>query len=207
MLITGSTLKNRPILSLHIGGEIARIEDLIIDPNDLKIVAFEVFGSLVGKEMGTILETGDIREISSIGMIVDSSDVLVNREDVIRLDKVMEIGFQIIGKKVVTKKGTKLGKVEDFITTSDNFEIVQLIVQRPLVKAFIDPELTISRSEIVEVDDEKIVVKDEEKKIREKTAKEEFKPNFVNPFREQRIAETARRTVPTDSQNPGEQDS
>ncbi|MBQ6393879.1 PRC-barrel domain-containing protein [Candidatus Saccharibacteria bacterium] len=207
MLITGSTLKNRPILSLHIGGEIARIEDLIIDPNDLKIVAFEVFGSLVGKEMGAILETRDIREISSIGMIVDSSDVLVNREDVIRLDKVMEIGFQIIGKKVVTKKGTKLGKVEDFITASDNFEIVQLIVQRPLVKAFIDPELTISRSEIVEVDDEKIVVKDEEKKIREKTAKEEFKPNFVNPFREQRIAETARRTVPTDSQNPGEQDS
>ena len=83
-----------------------------------------------------------------------------------------------------TKKGSKLGKVQDFTVTSEDFIVQQIIVKRPAVKALIDPELTISRKEIVEITDDKVVVRDEEKVIKARAEKEDFIPNFVNPFRE-----------------------
>ena len=48
-----------------------------------------------------------------------------------------------------------------------------------------DPELTIPRTEIVEITDYKIIVKDEEKTIKDRAENEDFIPNFVNPFRNQ----------------------
>ena len=110
------------------------------------------------------------------------------------------MNFKLEGKKVVTKKKTKLGKVIDYTVDPNDFLILQLIIQRPPVKAFLDPELVISRKEIVEITDEKIIIKDEEEKIRKKAIKEDFVPNFVNPFREPNFAKA-------DSQSPREQDS
>ncbi|MBQ6355192.1 hypothetical protein IJJ18_02110 [Candidatus Saccharibacteria bacterium] len=194
MLVTSSRLTNCPVMSLHVGDEIARVVSPIIDPNDLKIVAFELNGPLVGRDAGTILETRDVREFSDIGMIVDSIDVFVNPGDVIRLDEVRKINFSLVGKKVVTKKGTKLGKVIDYTVNSDDFMIQQMTVQRPILKAFVDPELLIGRSEVVSVDDDKVIVRDEEAKIKEHAA-EDFTPSFVNPFRKQPLAQAESQTL------------
>lgn len=183
MLIDDNNLLDFPVLSLHVGGMIAKTTRLIIDPNDLKVVAFELTGPEVGGENGTILQVKDVREFSGMGMVVDSIDEFVNPGDVIRLDKILELNFELIGKKVESKKGSKIGKVSGFVVNTDDFAVQQFIVQRPFVKAFLDPELLIGRSEIVKVTDEKVIVKDEEDKIKKRAMKEDFVPNFVNPFR------------------------
>ena len=184
MLVNATNLFDCPVMSIHVGGEIARVADLIVDPEGLQIVAFRVLGPLTGDgEHGEILEARSVREFSRVGMVVDSIDELVMPGDVVKLDKVMELGFDLFGKKVETKKGTRLGKVLDFTVAGDDFRVMQLIVQRPLLKALMDPTLVIGRSEIVEINDEKIVVKDEEDKIRARATKQDFVPNFVNPFR------------------------
>ena len=185
MLMSGSKLINYPILSLHVGGPIARTVRAVVDPNNLKIIAYEIAPTaLLDDEAGDILETADIREFANIGMIVDSGDTFINRGDVIKLDKILELNFDLVGLKVETKKGSKLGKVVDYTVNTDNFSVLQLVVRRPAIKAFIDPELVIPRKEIVEVNDYKIIVKDEEDKIKKRAIKEDFIPNFVNPFRE-----------------------
>lgn len=200
MLINGSRLKNYPVLSLHVGGKMAQTTVPIIDPRKMQIVGFYVDGPLVNKaENGDILETKMIREFSNIGMIIDSLDDLTSEGEVVKLDEVLNIGFQLEGKKVVTKKKSKLGKVIDYTVDPESFLILQIIVQCPPVKAFLDPELVISRKEIVEITDDRIIVKDEEEKIKKKAAKEDFVPNFVNPFREPNFAKA-------DSQTPGGQD-
>lgn len=199
MLINSTELLNKPILSLHMSGMIARTTEIIIDPDSLKIVAFKVSGPETGREVGEYLQEKDVREYSALGMVVDSADEFVNPDDVIRLQKVLELNFSLDGMKVVTKKGTHLGKVSGYTINTDNFMVQQLIVQRPFLKSFVDPELTIGRSEVVKITDTEIVVKDEESKIRTNATREDFIPNFVNPFREQRLS-TA------DSQILGEQD-
>ena len=184
--MNASRLLNYPVLSLHMGGPIAWVDAEVVDPEKLKIVAFYVGGPIVKNdpEVGEILESRDVREFSNIGMIVDSEEVFVNQGDVTKLDKILSLNFSLMGLKVETKKGSKLGKIIDFVVDTETFMVHQLIVKRPVMKALLDPELIIPRKEIVEVNDYKIIVKDEEDKIRKKAVKEEFIPNFVNPFRE-----------------------
>lgn len=187
MLINVSRLANCPILSLHVGGRIATVTEVIIDPDSLKLLACRVDGPLVGREVGDILPMTSVRELSPLGMIVDSADEFVEEDEIIRIRDVLALNFTLPGLKVETKHGVKLGKVADSIINSDGWQVQQLIVQRPVLKAFIDPELTISRSQILSVDDYKVIVKDSEAKIREK-AQADFTPNFINPFREPEFA-------------------
>lgn len=185
MLINGSKLIGCPVLSLHIGGQIAKVINEVVNPNDLKIIALEVDGPQTGDgEHGDILDTRSVREYSSLGMIIDSIDDLVSEGDVIKISEIMKLNFSLIGLTVKTKKGTKLGKVIDYTFDSETFSVIQLIVKRPVMKAILDPELVIGRSEIKEVNDYEIIVKDEENKIRQRATKQDFVPNFVNPFKE-----------------------
>lgn len=171
------------------GGQIAVTAESIIDPDNLKIIAFRIDSPLIKSEgAGDILQTQKIREISDLGMVVDSVDDFTVREDVVKLDEIMSLNFQLIGMKVETKKGTRLGKVVGYTVETTEYNIMQIIVQRPVMKALIDPELTIGRKEVVEVTDYKIIVKDEEDKIRARGTKEDFVPNFVNPFRKTQLA-------------------
>lgn len=199
MLINNHSIIGLPILSLHTGGRIATVSDLIIDPATLKVIAFFLEGPLVGGEHGDILKSTSVREYAKIGMIVDSVDEFVFSEDIVKLQEIIDLNFNIIGIKVVTKKGTKLGRVTSFVMDSSDFRIMQLIVRRPTFKALVDPELVIGRSQISEIDDRKIVVKNEEEKIRKDSIRKDFVPNFVNPFREPNFA-------PAQNQNPDEPD-
>lgn len=183
MLVNASRLVGCPVLSLHIGGRMATVASVIVDPNQLQIIACRVEGPLVSAETGDLLPMRSVREFSPLGMIVDSIDVLAQEDEIVQLQDILKLDFSLNGLKVETRKGTKLGKVTDYVVDAELWQVQQLIVHRPAMKALIDPELTISRREITEVDDYKVIVKDEESKIREK-AKADFVPSFVNPFRE-----------------------
>ncbi len=186
MLIHASRLIGCPVLSLHVGGQIARVTDLIVDPDNLALIAVRVEGPVVDPAEGDILLMDSVREFSRAGMIIDSNDEFVRDEDIVRVQKVLKLNFDLQGLKVVTKKQSKLGKVADYVLQSSTWEVQQLIVQRPVIKAFIDPELTIDRNRIIEVDDYKVTIKEEREKTKTKiktTSVEELVPDFVNPFR------------------------
>lgn len=189
MLVTASHLINTTILSVQSTSPIGYISGLIVDPDKLKILAFQLSGPRIDRTEN-ILDVKSVREFSKFGMVIDSSDELVGPSDVVRIREILKLNFSLEGLKVETKKGSKLGKVTDFTVADDNFSIQQLIVHRPLVKSFIDPELTIPRSEIIEITDYKVIVKDDEKTIRARAENEDFIPNFVNPFRTAKSAQT-----------------
>lgn len=187
MLINGSRLIDCPILSLHVGGEIARVTELIMNPNNLKIIAFRVEGPLVRDDVGDILPIESVREFSLHGAIVDSINELIDGEEVVRVRDILKLNFSLTGLKVITKKKVKLGKVSDFILDTSSWQVHQIIVQRPLMKSFLDPELILPRQKIVEVNDYEVIVKDETEKSSKKASAPvttDFVPNFINPFRE-----------------------
>ena len=182
MLIEGSKLLKYPILSLHTASRIAEVKSLVIDPNFLKVVAFEI--SAVSSKQRLFLEASSVREFSKMGMIVDSDEEFVEKDDVIKLKETIELGFSLDNMKVVSKKKAMLGRIEDFIINTEDFQIMQLIVKRPIYKALIDPELVIGRSDIHEINDNEIIVKSEEGTIMKKSGTLDFVPNFVNPFKD-----------------------
>lgn len=182
MLIEGSKLLKYPILSLHTASRIAEVKSLVIDPNFLKVVAFEI--SAVSSRQSLFLEASSVREFSKMGMIVDSDEEFVEKDDVIKLKETIDLGFSLDNMKVVSKKKAMLGRIEDFIVNTEDFQIMQLIVKRPIYKALIDPELVIGRSDIHEINDSEIIVKSEEGTIMKKSGTLDFVPNFVNPFKD-----------------------
>ena len=182
MLIEGSKLLKYPILSLHTASRIAEVKGLVIDPNFLKVVAFEI--SAASSRQSLFLEASSVREFSKMGMIVDSDEEFVEKDDVIKLKETIDLGFSLDNMKVISKKKAMLGRIEDFIINTEDFQIMQLIVKRPIYKALIDPELVIGRSDIHEINDSEIIVKSEEGTIMKKSGTLDFVPNFVNPFKD-----------------------
>lgn len=189
MLLTGSKMIGMPVLSLHVGGAIAKTTHAIIDPENLGVVAYELDGPIIKNdpEVGDILDVKDIRDLSNDGIIVDSADRFTTRDEVIKFDKIMKLHFNLVGLKVVTQSGKKVGKISDYTLDSESMIIYQLIVQRPFVSSLIDPTLTINRSQIIEIDDFKVTIRHDKAQIKikedKKKAAEDFVPNFTNPFR------------------------
>lgn len=194
MLINASKLQNCPVLSLHVGSKIASVVTPIVDPNSLRIIACRVAGPLIGREAGEILPMDSVREFSRLGMILDSTDDLVEPDDIIRIRDILKLNFSLIGLKVETKNGAKLGKVSDYTVNPETWEVQQLVVQRPFLKSLLDPELLIPRAQIVEVDDYKVIVKSEKdaQPSKEKVEPPTFTPNFINPFREPEFEHSAK---------------
>jgi uncharacterized protein YrrD len=181
MLIVGTRLLNTPVMSLQTGGRLASTQKPIIDPANLKIVAFEVEGQLLS-ERPALLRVDDIREMGRVGMIVNSNDEFIGVHDVIKIEKLYDLRFPLIGMSVIDDQKQKLGKVDDYTVDTDSFVIQQLTVQRGFFKGLTDTGLLISRNQILEINDDEIVV-------RSSTIKsvapmmQATRNDFVNPFR------------------------
>jgi uncharacterized protein YrrD len=180
MLISGPDLIDAPVLSLQTGSELARTENAVINPHNLSIVAFEVNGPTLD-QYPSLLRTQDIRELGPIGMIIDSSDEFVQPEDVIKLNDIYQLHFNLIDKPVLDEKRNKLGKVLDYTIDSNSFVIQQINVKKPLMKSFNDGELLVHRSQVIEVTDTAIVIKSKAK-ASQPLPKEGR--NYANPFRQ-----------------------
>lgn len=182
MLLRTSQLVNVPVMSLQTGKEIATSARVLLDPTDLKITAFELSGDSLD-ERPSFLRIQDIRELSDIGFIVDSSDEFVGLDDVISLKELYELQFELVDMPVVDTQKQKLGKVEDSVFNSNTFLVDQLRVRRPLLKSLKDAELLISSSQIVEINDTSIVVQAPTITSRQKSRPQVTKKEFKNPFR------------------------
>lgn len=180
MLITGDRLLNAPVLGLQTGSELARTKNAIIDPANLKVLAYELTGPLL-TTTPSLLRIVDVREISDIGLIVDSSDEFVGLDDVIKLNEVYNLNFEPLGMTVVDAKGSKLGKVNGLTINTADFLVHQLSVKRPLLKSLSDTELLIHRSQITEINNHAIVVNAEMETP--EPFIESVRGSYVNPFR------------------------
>jgi sporulation protein YlmC with PRC-barrel domain len=192
MLLTGAQLIDMPIMSLQTGKELARTAVAVINPHNLCVIAYRITGPHLDDDP-SYLRVADIREMGSLGLIIDSSDEFVIPDDIITQKDIYELGYELEGKQVMTTRKKKLGKVSDYVIDIDSFTIEQLVVKRPLLQSFNDNELLIHRGQIVEVNDSAIVVKSGDKKSKAKITV----PNapYVNPFRQ-----TSPQTGPAHSQ-------
>lgn len=178
MLLLSNKLKDSAVMSLQTGTQIAQLLSPVIDPASLTIVAYRIKAD--NKKIKNILLTEDIREIGTIGCIVDSSDELVSELDMVKLKPLLELDFKLLDKQVVDENNVKLGKVYEYTLDPMQFKIYQLYIKRPLMKSLQNGQLIINRSQITEVNNTHIVVKSATLSNGEVS---EIPQSFVNPFR------------------------
>lgn len=192
MLSLGSNLHDTPVMSLQTGGMLARALRPIIDPATLRILAYEVEGPLLA-ERPAFLRINEIRELGPIGMIIDSTDELITTGDVIKIDQLQKLNFNLVGLNVIDEHKRKLGKVADYSLDTSDFVIRQLHINRGIFKSLANTELLIHRSQIIEINDTTVTVKSAAKK-QANPVMEAVRHDYVNPFRAQNAQPESRST-------------
>lgn len=158
MLIPITHFYELPVMSLQTGSQLASLGDPIIDPRKLTVVAFYVIGPQLD-DTDSLLHVSDIRELSDIGAIVDSSDSLMTTEGLVRLQEIIDFHFVLIGIRVVDEHGHHIGKVDGFSLEPETYSIQQLYTKPSLLGSFTASTHIIHRNQIVSVTNEQIVVK------------------------------------------------
>ena len=158
MLQLSKSLLDKSVLSLRTGSVIATITGPIINPNNLKIEGFYCQDRYEKKVL--VLLCQDIRDIMAKGFVVNDHDVLAEPEELIRLQSVMEVGFELLGKQVVTTSKQRIGKVGDYATDTESMYIQKIYVAQSIIKSFTGGSLSIDRSQVQEITPRKIVIND-----------------------------------------------
>ncbi len=146
-------------MSLRTGTQVASVVGPIINPNNLKIEGF-ICQDGYKKNTPLILVNQDIRDIIPQGFVINDHDVLTEPGELVRLQKIIAMQFQLLGKHVATTSKQRIGKVEDYAVDLTSMYIQKMYVSQPLYRNFSGGNLGIDRSQIVEITDKKIIVQD-----------------------------------------------
>lgn len=158
MLMLSKSLLNRPVVSLRSGGQIAVAEEPVINPHNLKILGWWCEAA---SGQAQVLLAEDVRDVTADGLAVNDEEDLSSPDDLVRHKEILDIRFQLIDKPVRTKR-RKLGKVSDY-SYNDGMFVQKLYVVKPLRKVFTTEDtLIIDRTQILEVTDHYILVRDTE---------------------------------------------
>ncbi len=165
MLKLSKALIDYPIMSLRAGGQIATTINPIINPDNLKIVAWAVQDKFSKQTL--YLLSQDIRETLPLGFAVDDHDKLSLADDLIRLKDLLELNYSLFGKYVTTENDKKLGKVTDYAVDIDSMIIKKIYCTKGLIKGFTAGETSIDRSQVIETTQTRVIVEDATVKSRE----------------------------------------
>jgi sporulation protein YlmC with PRC-barrel domain len=157
MLQLSSSLLNKSVLSLRTGAPVASITAPIINPNNLKIEGFYCVDRF-DKKKELVLLYQDIRDIMPNGYVINDHDVLAEPAELVRLKKVLELEFELLGKQVVTIDKQKVGKVSDYATEMETMFIQKIYVAQSIVKSFAGGSLSIDRNQINEITPRRIII-------------------------------------------------
>lgn len=163
MLHLSANLTNKAVLSLRTGGPIGKATTPIINPNNLKIEGFYCYDRFEKREL--VLLYQDIRDILPQGFVVNDFDVLAEADELVRLQKIMDINFELLGKPVETRDKKKVGKVTDYAVETETMFIQKIYVSQSIMKSLTGGSLSIDRSQVVEITPKKIVINELMKKV------------------------------------------
>lgn len=156
MLQLSSSVLNRNVLSLRSGSVIASITGPIINPNNLKLEGFYCEDRYSHDEL--VLLVQDIRDVVQKGYVVNDHDALVEADELVRLKDILELGYDPIGKQVVTLSKEKVGKISDYAIETDSMYIQKLYASQSIFKSLAGGSLSIDRSLVQEITPRQIII-------------------------------------------------
>lgn len=158
MLQLSATMLNREVLSLRTGSPIACIIAPIINPTNLKIEGF--YCEEYSDKNQKILLYQDIRDVLPQGVVVNDFDALTDPSDLVRLKKVLEMDFDLLGKPVETVSKEKVGKVSDYAFETATMYIQKIYVSQSILKSLTNGSLSVDRGQIHEITPKRVIIND-----------------------------------------------
>ncbi len=157
MLIKASSLMGKQIRSTQDASFLGKVADLIIDPKDGKLIALKLQSKIFKPK---IICTIDIQGFTPLFLVAKDDSVVVDAEEVVRVKEILDNKIMIIGNKVKTESGKKIGICDDVLVDSNTSMVVKFYVKTSGIMGPLQPDRIISSSAVVRIDREAIVVKE-----------------------------------------------
>ncbi len=154
-----SQIEKLPIVSLQTGQKVAQLDKPIINRSNLELMAFYCQSGYF-RQRGPVILSRDIRQINRDCLVIDSVDEIENPQEIVRLQEVIRENFDPKGRIVVNETGIRLGKVTDYNINLQTNLIQKLYVKPSAFKHLVINNLVIDRSQIVDISDRQITVRD-----------------------------------------------
>ncbi len=158
MLQLINNLINKPVISFRTGTTIATVYAPLINPDNLKIEGFYCQDRFHNNPL--ILLYADIRDFNGAVYFVNDTDALSEPDELVRLKKIIDMSWQLNGKMVYTVSKQKVGKVSDYAVEVETMYIQKLYVSQSLLKNFKLSSLSVDRSQIQEITDNRVIIQD-----------------------------------------------
>lgn len=158
MLQLSASLLNKSIFSLRTGQPVAHVTGAVFNPNNLKIEGFYCADSFSKQEL--VLLYQDIREVVRDGFVINDHDVLTEASELVRLQSILDLRFELLGKQVETQSKKKIGKVSDYAVETETMFVQKIYVSQSILRNFTGGSLSIDRSQINEITDKRIIIQD-----------------------------------------------
>ncbi|MDQ2973283.1 MAG: hypothetical protein M3Q79_02270 [bacterium] len=163
MLQLAKTLYNRDIISLRNSQVVGTATQPIINPNNLKIEGWYAVDRYSGEDL--ILPVIEVRELNRYGIAVNDHTAMTPESDLVRLQKILLIRFQLLKKKVVTESKQVVGTISDYSYDDSGMTVQKLYVTPRGLKSLASSDKVIGRSQIVNITDKQITVRDTTSKL------------------------------------------
>lgn len=157
MLIKGTSLIGKQIRSTQDASFLGKVADLIIDPANGKLLALKLQSKIFKPK---IICTIDIQGFTPLFLVAKDDSVVVSADEVVRVKQVLDKKIMIIGNKVKTETGKKLGICEDILIDTTTSMTIKFYVKTSGIMGTLQPDRIIPSSAVVRIDRDAIVVKE-----------------------------------------------
>lgn len=140
---------------------ITTVKDVVIDPERGKLIAL-----IVDSGKNLIITPMDILSWHDV-IHVHDRDVIVEGNEVLRVEAVQKSGVKIFHNRVETKEEKYLGKVADFSIDTHLMDLKRLFVAKGFLALFRYESRIIPAKNILEILSDKIIVRDDVAVVRQ----------------------------------------
>ena len=154
MLILFSKFVGLPVIELENQLRVATTHDIVVEPKSGKVLGFLVkTGGLMPKEQ--LVSSHDLAQLLPTALLIHNADKVTEIDEVIRIEELYKKRFGLISKRVRTKSGKHIGRVEDFLISTDSMMLFKLYLRHMF------SDRIIPFTAIIKIDQREIIVKDD----------------------------------------------
>ena len=163
-----TSIIGKKVFSVHDGAAIADVVGWLINKDNFKIELIVVITRDSKTEKYILPE--DIRLSTDRQVIINSQDDITEANELVRQSAMIASKYRLLGSKVETQSGKKLGKVKDFSFDYNTFYIGKIHVVSRFPERITRESFIINRSAVIKVQGDTVIIKDARTKAKAQRA-------------------------------------
>lgn len=120
-------IKGLRVISISDGREIGKIRDLVLNPQEGKLDFFilDQESDYLGAK---VISFADIVGLGEFALTIPNPEVIKNVADSQEVQQLLQLGIEVVGTKVLTKKGALIGEVTEIYYDEETGKVAQCLM-------------------------------------------------------------------------------